>query len=647
MGNRWEIRWLAGGGLGKVAQATPVVSVLQFRVLGPLEVVDEDGARALGGAKQRAVLAVLLLHRGEAVSSERLIDEVWGDRPPATAAKTLQGYVSHLRKALGGDLAPDTGQRVRAGRRGRGVRLRPLRGARRRRPRRAGGREPGAARPTQLARGARALARAGARGLRATSRSRRRRSRGWRSCGSPRSRTGSTPTSRLAATLELVGELEALAREHPLRERLRAQLMLALYRSGRQADALEAYQDARRALSTSWASSPAARCASCTRRSCGRTRRSTSPRRGAAPAAGEVSGQSPFVGREPELGELLRSLEDACAGRGGWCWSVASPGSARAGCSTSSRRRRRERGARVLVGRCWEAGAPPRTGLGCSRFDPLLRDEDPGRSGRSWVPAPLRSRRSCPSCASSCRTCLRHPAIESEGARFRLFDATASFIKNAARADPLVLVLDDLHAADTPSLLLLRFVAGELAQGRILIVCAYRDVELRPTDPLASTLLELQRERITSRLRLGGLAEDEVARLIELFGGLEPSEALTAAIYSRTEGNPLFVDEVVRLLTAEGRLHEVGDTSAWSPAIPQSARDVIGRRLARLSPDVQRAARHRGRARQGVQPRRARASRGDVSRPRARRPARCARRGGARDQPRRSRALALLSRAGP
>ena len=78
--------------------------MIEFRVLGSFEVVGDDGPLALGGPKQRALLAVLLLHRGEAVSTDRLIDEVWGEQPPATANKLVQGYVSSLRKVLGDGL---------------------------------------------------------------------------------------------------------------------------------------------------------------------------------------------------------------------------------------------------------------------------------------------------------------------------------------------------------------------------------------------------------------------------------------------------------------------------------------------------------------------------------------------------------------
>src|SRR6516164_8789177 len=220
--------------------------MIEFRVLGSFEVVDRDGPLALGGPKQRAVLAVLLLHRGEAVSFDRLIDEVWGEHPPASANKLVQGYVSNLRKAL------DDGRLVTEGR---GYALR------------VEADETDVDRFEALvAKGRGALERGDALTAAAVLRDA---LRVWR--GPALSDFAYEPfaqaeitrleEARLAALEDridadlasgeharLVGELEALVREHPLRERLRGQLMLALYRSGRQADALEAYRDARRDL---------------------------------------------------------------------------------------------------------------------------------------------------------------------------------------------------------------------------------------------------------------------------------------------------------------------------------------------------------------------------------------------------------------
>ena len=220
--------------------------MVEFRILGSFEVVDDDRRLALGGPKQRAVLAILLLHRGEVVSTDRLIDELWGERPPATAAKTLQVYVSNLRKALGDGVVLTEG-------RGYLVRTRPeqldldrfealvaegRQALRDGNPRDAGDR---LRRALALWRG-RALEDFAYEQFAASA-------------------TARLEEERLAALEDridadlavgehaaLVPELESLVRDHPLRERLHAQLMLALYRCGRQADALERYQGARRAL---------------------------------------------------------------------------------------------------------------------------------------------------------------------------------------------------------------------------------------------------------------------------------------------------------------------------------------------------------------------------------------------------------------
>ncbi len=220
---------------------------MDFNILGPLEVRDERGKVSLGGGKQRALLALLLIHPNEALSTDGLIDGLWGEQPPPTAAKILQNYVSQLRRALGDDRLADARARLcRPGRPER-ARRRTLPGAAWKRgdghkaagdPRRA----------SALLREALSL---------------------WR--GPPladfayesfaREEIGRLEELHLSAVIEwidaelalghhadLIGELEMLVATHPLQERLRGQLMLALYRSGRQAEALQVYQDARRTL---------------------------------------------------------------------------------------------------------------------------------------------------------------------------------------------------------------------------------------------------------------------------------------------------------------------------------------------------------------------------------------------------------------
>jgi DNA-binding SARP family transcriptional activator len=205
---------------------------MEFRILGPLEVFSDGQAIDLGGAKQRALLAVLLLDANNVVPTDRLIHALWEDEPPETAPKALQVYVSGLRKLLGKErletrppgyvlaVAPDE------------LDLERFRGLR------ESGRP---AEALSLWRGAPLSDLAHARFAQAD--------------------IARLEDLRLACLeeridrdlgegrgAELTGELEALVAEHPLRERLRGQLMLALYRSGRQAEALDAYQAARREL---------------------------------------------------------------------------------------------------------------------------------------------------------------------------------------------------------------------------------------------------------------------------------------------------------------------------------------------------------------------------------------------------------------
>jgi DNA-binding SARP family transcriptional activator len=216
--------------------------VQQFRILGPLEVAGEDGPLNLGGAKQRALLALLTLNAGRVVATDTLVDQLWGERPPRTAVTSLQNFVSQLRKLLGpetvltrppGYLLQIERDQVDAFRFERVLgevnELDPADRSRRLSEALAMWRGPPLADFTFEA-----FAQAEIRRLEELH--------------------AVAQEERIAADLELglhgglVGELEALVNDHPLRERLRGQLMVALYRSGRQAEALRAYHEARHSL---------------------------------------------------------------------------------------------------------------------------------------------------------------------------------------------------------------------------------------------------------------------------------------------------------------------------------------------------------------------------------------------------------------
>ncbi len=180
--------------------------------------------------------------------------------------------------------------------------------------------------------------------------------------------------------------------------------------------------------------------------------------------------------------------------------------------------------------------------------------------------------------------------LEPEQARFRLFDSISHFLVNAARSQPLMLVLDDLHWADKPSLLLLEFLAGQLSDSNIMILGTYRDIEASREHPLSNTLARLARSESYAREESGGLEGESVAQLISDISGQEPSQELVATIHARTEGNPFFMTELIRLL--EERQSTDGapvDTVLSGLEIPQSVLEVIGQRLNRLSTECEAA----------------------------------------------------------
>jgi DNA-binding CsgD family transcriptional regulator/tetratricopeptide (TPR) repeat protein len=174
-------------------------------------------------------------------------------------------------------------------------------------------------------------------------------------------------------------------------------------------------------------------------------------------------------------------------------------------------------------------------------------------------------------------------ALESpEQARFRLFDSITTFLKNASRTQPLLLVLDDLHWADRSSLLLLEFLAREIAASRVMLLGTYRDVDVSRRHPLSQTLGSLIQEQSFYRLQLRGLTRHEVGQFVEASAGTSISGAQVELMHARTEGNPLFVGEIVRLYDQAGIEAHIG---AWATSIPEGVRDVIGRRLDSLSDD--------------------------------------------------------------
>jgi DNA-binding SARP family transcriptional activator len=496
---------------------------MDFRILGPLEVLDEGRRVALGGSKQRSLLALLLLRVNEWLSADSLIDALWGERPPATASKTLQVHVSGLRKALGAGPSNASAGLVVTREHGYELRLDPdrLDACRFERLVAEGRSELDAGRPE---RGVRALEVALSL---------------WR--GVPLGELSSEPFARqevarledrrvaaleqvieaklaLGGHDEVVGPLESLISEYPYRERPRAQLMLALYRSDRQADALHAYQNARKTLVEELGIEPGERLRELERAILAQDPGLLLAAR-QAPVAAEravAAPRSAFVGRVSELAELIGGLDDAFAGQGRLFLLGGEPGIGKSRLAEEVIERARARGARVLVGRCWEAGGAPAYWPWVQSLRAYVRESDIAALRSQLGAGAADLAQIIPELRQHFPDLPEPPSRESEGARFRLFEAASSLLLIATQDRPVVLVLDDLHAADEPSLLLLRFVAREIAASRLLVVCAYRNVDPRLGDPLGSALSELVREPQTAHFVLAGLSERNVAEYVEL-----------------------------------------------------------------------------------------------------------------------------------
>jgi hypothetical protein len=285
------------------------------------------------------------------------------------------------------------------------------------------------------------------------------------------------------------------------------------------------------------------------------------------------------------MGDLKACLEDALSGRGRLVMLVGEPGIGKTRTAQELATYAGLRGAQVLWGRSYEEQGVPPYWPWVQAIRSYVRERDPdqlrsemgaGAADIAEVVSDVRER--LPDLKPA-------PQLEPDQARFRLFDSIAAFLKTASQRQPLVLVLDDLHWADQPSLMLLQFVARELGGARLLIIGTYRDMELSRQHPLAEALGELTRERLFQRVLLRGLGQEDVARFIELAAGVKPPSGLVTSVYSQTEGNPLFVTEVVRLLVQEGELspETARETDSWTVRIPEGVREVIGRRLNRLS----------------------------------------------------------------
>ena len=559
-------------------------------ILGPIELVGEEPV-PLGGVKERCLLAALAVHCGQAVSTGCLVDALWADDPPRTAAKTLQNYVLRVRRALARVSGPvivtlPDGYCLRAAP---GVvdamLAESLIGEGRRKM--AGGDPDRAARLLRQALGL------------------------WRgpALGEFTNRPfAATEASRLEelreAALEdlfdaelalgrhheVVGDLEALVAGGALRERRWGQLMVALYRDGRQAEALDAFGRLRQVLSQDLGVDPGVELSdlhqAILRQSPGLA---WHPRQ--RPQEEAVRG---YFGRGREMSRLLACFDDAVAGRGGVVLLAGEPGMGKSHALRQLADAARDGSAVVLAGRCIEGGwVPPFrpfaeaiAGYG-ELVSPRQLEADLGPAGPALARIAPRLRELLPNLAAP-------PTLQPDEERFRLLDAAAQFFTAVSARATLLLVLDDLQWADAGTAMMMRHVARSCGHRRFLIAGAYRTTEVVTRDPLADVLGAMQAEAECTLIRLQALGPEAIGQLVAAEAGAPVSPSLVTAIAAHTGGNPFFAKEMIRHLQEEGALAEddSGTLEASLPlvAVPEGVRQVLARRRARLPARANRLA---------------------------------------------------------
>ncbi len=569
----------------------------QFRILGPLEASVGERSIGLGGPKPRRLLAMLLLHGDEVVPTDRLIEAVWEHDPPAGAEATLRTHVANLRRSLAAAGLDDL-----LITRSPGYRLQVT-------PEHVDATRFG----HLVAQGRAALDRTDAR---TAARQLRQALDLWRGTvleglDAPRFAQAeaaqleelrlTTLEARLDADLalgrhqELIGELEMLVGMYPFREHLWSRYMLSLYRSGRQADALEAFRSVRSRLDAELGLTPgqvltelesailrhdpelayAAGDAGSGHARAGHALAG----RGPAPldALLDVVRRVPMVGRTAELEQLHRMWLAVRAGarRVGLVSGEAGIGKTRLIADLAAEA---ADGATVLVGRCEQAALIPYQPV----TDAFHRSPD---AGDALDELPRAERDRLAPLVEGHRALRATDASEPDDAelqRSALLDAVGQLVARMARKTPVILVVEEAECIDQASARLLRHLAHDLPERTLLLIC-FRDPPGNRHPPLLELLTDLEGRGVPDRLTLAPLTEHDLAELVAAWAGEQAPTDLVRTLWSSTGGNPFYASEVVRELVDRDAL----DRADAATRVPRSVQDVLRGRLRTLSTTAQ------------------------------------------------------------
>jgi DNA-binding SARP family transcriptional activator len=559
-----------------------------FSLLGPLEARDRAGRSLdLGSRRQRALLAVLLLELDRVVTVDALVAGLWGDAAPAKAVASIQSYISNLRRVLEPDRAPRSPARVLVSR-GTGYVLRVPPDevdvrcfeAALGQAEAAAVRDPSAAlghldRALAMWRGP-ALAEFAAEPFAAAEAAR------------LEERRAAAEEERIDLLL-LTGDVDTaaadagrLADRAPLRERRQRQLMTALYRAGRQAEALASHRRYVARMAEEFGLDPSPQLAHLHAEilrhevSAGSTAAAPPAAEPLTAVATRVPASGPSlrtatVGRTAELRRIDQALASAAQGHGSVVLVAGEAGIGKTRTVDEAVRRAHEAGMLAAVGRCFEGGAAPAfwpfveagRSLAAQAADPLEREA---------VDRLLASVR--PATADRVGEGAQVATVVDPTTRFLAADRISVALTSLARSRPTLVAVDDAYGADPDSLAAVVRVAADAAAVPLVLLVTFRTSELPVDHPLASALGELSRLPHLTRIELGGLELAETRDLVRTAAGGDVDASIVERIQQRTEGNPFFAVELARLLGDDGPDLE--------REVPAGVRDVVRLRLAAL-----------------------------------------------------------------
>lgn len=303
-------------------------------------------------------------------------------------------------------------------------------------------------------------------------------------------------------------------------------------------------------------------------------------------------GRAPFVGRTAERERVRAAWRLALRGERQVAFVAGEPGIGKTRLVAELARELHEEGAVVLWGRSYEEALTPYQPF-VQALQHHIRNAPPEELRRQLGTDAGVLARFLPELEKRLSTPPRAPA-EDESERYRLFEAVSRLLNGVSAELPLLLVLDDLQWADQGTLLLLKHLARDPSPAPLLLLGTYRHSEVGREHPLALVQADVERDRIVERVELAGLEEAETAALVGALLGWRPPLDVVRSLRGETEGNPFFLEEVVRHLEQLGlstdpeRLARVQAT-VQELGVPARVRELVGRRLQRLSPPTRAA----------------------------------------------------------